>query len=156
MFPRVDVCLPTQTGSSLRVGTVSRPCDALSLAFPSSHLTPPAGRGSLGSSITYTTCILSRSVIFDSWQPHNYSPPGSSVHGILQARILKWVAISSSPRLQGIFPTQGSNSRLLYLLHWQADSFTTGTPWEASPEFGKHLYDYFSVSIREIAYLCFV
>ena len=26
----------------------------------------------------------------------NYSPPGSSVHGILQARILEWVAISSS------------------------------------------------------------
>ena len=26
----------------------------------------------------------------------DYSPPGSSVHGILQARILKWVAISSS------------------------------------------------------------
>ena len=24
------------------------------------------------------------------------SPPGSSVHGIFQARILKWVAISSS------------------------------------------------------------
>ena len=28
-------------------------------------------------------------------QPHGmYSPPGSSVHGILQARILEWVAIS--------------------------------------------------------------
>ena len=26
----------------------------------------------------------------------DYSPPGSSAHGILQARILKWVAISSS------------------------------------------------------------
>ena len=28
--------------------------------------------------------------------PFNYSLPGSSVHGILQARILEWVAISSS------------------------------------------------------------
>ena len=28
--------------------------------------------------------------------PMNSSPPGSSVHGILQARILEWVAISSS------------------------------------------------------------
>ena len=27
------------------------------------------------------------------------SPPGSSVHGILQARILEWVAISSSQDL---------------------------------------------------------
>ena len=26
--------------------------------------------------------------------PMNYRPPGSSVHGILQARILEWVAIS--------------------------------------------------------------
>ena len=35
--------------------------------------------------------------------PMDYSSPGSSVHGILQARILEWVAIpfsraSSSPR----------------------------------------------------------
>ena len=28
--------------------------------------------------------------------PVDCSPPGSSVHGILQARILKWVAMSSS------------------------------------------------------------
>ena len=28
--------------------------------------------------------------------PTDYSPPGSSVHGILQARILEWVAISFS------------------------------------------------------------
>ena len=31
-----------------------------------------------------------------------WSPPGSSVYGILQARILEWVAISFS---RGIFPT---------------------------------------------------
>ena len=28
--------------------------------------------------------------------PMDYNPPGSSVHGILQARILKWVAIQLS------------------------------------------------------------
>ena len=28
--------------------------------------------------------------------PMDCSPPGSSVHGILQAKILKWVAISFS------------------------------------------------------------
>ena len=48
------------------------------------------------------------------------APPGSSVHGILQARILEWVAISSS---RGIFPTQGSNP---HLLHWQMDSLSLG------------------------------
>ena len=41
------------------------------------------------------------------------SPPGSSVHGILQARILEWVAMPS----QGIFLTQGLNLRLLQFLH---------------------------------------
>ena len=30
------------------------------------------------------------------WDPMDYSPPGSSVHGILQARILEWVAMPSS------------------------------------------------------------
>ena len=30
------------------------------------------------------------------WDPMDCSPPGSSVHGILQARILEWVAISFS------------------------------------------------------------
>ena len=39
---------------------------------------------------------LSRSVVSDSWQPLDCSPPGSSVHGILQARILEWVARPSS------------------------------------------------------------
>ena len=48
--------------------------------------------------------------------PMDCSLPGSSVHGILPARILEWVAISSS---RGISLTQGSN---LYLLHWQVGS----------------------------------
>ena len=30
------------------------------------------------------------------WDPMDYSPPGSSVHGILQARILEWVTIPFS------------------------------------------------------------
>ena len=37
------------------------------------------------------------SVVSYSLQPHGlYSPPGSSVHGIFQARILAWIAISFS------------------------------------------------------------
>ena len=49
-------------------------------------------------------------------------PPGSSVHGILQARTLEWFAMF----LQGIFPTQGLNPvllhcrQILYLLSHQA------------------------------------
>ena len=43
----------------------------------------------LGTSI----CVLSRVRLCD---PTGCSPPGSSVHGIFQTRILEWVAISSS------------------------------------------------------------
>ena len=57
--------------------------------------------------------------------PMDNSLPGSSVHGILQAILLEWVAIpfsrgSSQPwigshsLLQGIFPTQGSNPGFLH------------------------------------------
>ena len=42
--------------------------------------------------------------------PLDCSPPGASVHEILQARILEWVAISS---FRGVVPTQGLNPGLL-------------------------------------------
>ena len=47
------------------------------------------------------------------------SPPGSSVHGISQARTLESPLASCHFLLQEIFLTQGSNPRLL---HWQVDS----------------------------------
>ena len=51
--------------------------------------------------------------------PMDCSPPGSSVHGILQARIPESGAI---PFLQGIFQIQGSNLSLLHCRqipnHW--------------------------------------
>ena len=46
--------------------------------------------------------------------PMDHSPPGSSVRGILQVRILKWVASPSSGESS---PTQGSKLCLLSLLH---------------------------------------
>ena len=54
----------------------------------------------------------------------NCSPPGFSVHGILQARLLEWVAISSPEDLPdlGIKPTS---------LVWAGGFFTTEPP-------GKH------------------
>ena len=77
------------------------------------------------------------SVVSDSFGNHmNCSPPGSSVHGILQARTLEWVAISSS---RGIFPTQGSNPHLLPLLHWQVGSLPLATPGKS---LGDMLCDY--------------
>ena len=52
---------------------------------------------------------VSHSVVSDSLKPNGL--PGSSVHGILQARILEWVAI---PFSRGLFPTQGANPGFLH------------------------------------------
>ena len=57
--------------------------------------------------------------------PMDYSLPGSSVHEILQARILEWVTISS---FRGIFLTQGSNQSLLHILPGQAGSLPLWSP----------------------------
>ena len=69
------------------------------------------------------------------------SPPGSSVHGILQARLLECVAISFS---RGYASTQGSNLSLLHwrcifycpnqqgsprILEWLAIPFSRGSSW---------------------------
>ena len=68
------------------------------------------------------------------WDPMYCSLPSSPVHGILQVRILEWVAMPSSC--------------LLRVLHWQSDSlplappsrpWSSGnhwTPWRFQVEFG--------------------
>ena len=58
-------------------------------------------------------CACSFTVMSNSLRPHGLLP-GSSVHGILQARILEmgWYFL-----LQGIFLTQVSNPHLFRLLH---------------------------------------
>ena len=43
-------------------------------------------------------CVLVAQSYRTLCDPMDYNPPGSSVHGILQARILEWVAISFSKR----------------------------------------------------------
>ena len=42
----------------------------------------------------YILCMLVTKSRQALWNPKDCSPPGFSVHGILQARILEWVAIS--------------------------------------------------------------
>ena len=59
--------------------------------------------------------------------PMDCSPPGSSVHGSFQARILEWVAIFYS---RG-YSQPRNIPHLLSLLHWQAD-FLPCTIWEAN------------------------
>ena len=41
------------------------------------------------------------------------------------------IGVGCRDLLQGIFLTQGSNSCLLCLLHWQVSSLITNTSWEA-------------------------
>ena len=63
--------------------------------------------------------VHAHSVVSTLCDPVDCSPPGSSVHGIFQARN---TAVGCHFLLQGIFLTQGSYPGLLCLLHWQAGS----------------------------------
>ena len=61
--------------------------------------------------------------------PMNSSPPSSSVYGILQARILEWVAI---------FFSRGSSwpRNRTWVSEWQADSLSSGSP--GKPTIKRH------------------
>ena len=65
--------------------------------------------------------------------PMDCSPPGSSVHGILQARVLQWVDFSPPGDLAdpGIKPAS-----LMSNLHWQMGSL----PLELSVTFVKFMF----------------
>ena len=77
-------------------------------------------------------CVLSRfsRLSLALCNPLDCSPPGSSVHGILQARILGWAVMP----FQGIVPTQGLNPPLLHLQRWQAGSLPLAPPAKPGPE----------------------
>ena len=53
-------------------------------------------RKHLGLQMPYSLLYVHTQSCLTLWDPLDYSPPGSTVHGIFQARILEWVAISSS------------------------------------------------------------
>jgi len=62
---------------------------------------------------------LSRLLCLTLFNPMDYSLPGSSVQGILQARILEWVVMPFSS--------------LLCLQHWQAGSLPLAPPGKSLP-----------------------
>ena len=69
-------------------------------------------------------CAKSLQLCSTLCEPMDYSPPGSSVHGILQARILEWVAMPPPRDL----PNPGTEPISLAL----ADGFcATSATWEA-------------------------
>ena len=81
-----------------------------------------------------TSCKTSRCLFTKSCptlcDPTNCSPPGSSIHGILQARTLEWVAISSSrgssrPRDETHISCIGWNPHLLRWMKVVSHSSTT-------------------------------
>ena len=59
--------------------------------------------------------------------PMDCSPPGSFVHGILQARILEWVPCPPP----GDLPNPGIESESLIAPALTGGFFTTSTIWEA-------------------------
>ena len=67
----------------------------------------------------WPVCMLIAQLCQTLCDPMDYNLPGSSIHGILQVRIIEWVAHSL---LQGIFPTHGLN---LGLLHCSEGRFLT-------------------------------
>ena len=99
----------------------------------------------------------------DFWNPMDCSPPGSSVHGISQARILEWVAIpfrrpSQSPTLQAdsLPPKPPGNLIYIYMMflllllllsHFSRVRLCA-TPWtaacQASPSMGFSRQEHWS------------
>ena len=75
----------------------------------------------LFNSIGFCCCLATESCL-TLWDPMDCSPPGSSIHGLLQATVLEWVAISSSRGSS--WPTDGTQvscvcRQILCLLNYE-------------------------------------
>ena len=75
--------------------------------------------------------------------PMDCSPPGSSVHGIFQARILEWVAISFS-RSRDL--TQASHIAGRYFTFWATREALRNNAWPMEEWFGELWQHYFLFS----------
>ena len=86
--------------------------------------------------LSFSVCLVSLSIIFSMcakllqsyltlWDPMDHGPPGSSVHGILQARILVWVAMPAS---RGSSQLRDRTCVSYVYLHWQESSLPLVLP----------------------------
>ena len=84
-----------------------------------SHFGPCASRFLHLSCLLIPLCMCAKSLqsCLTLCDPMDHSLPGSSVHGILQARILQWVAIPTSRG--SLRPRDWTRISYIYL-HWQA------------------------------------
>ena len=85
-------------------------------------------------SLCYTVVVSAMSL----WDPMDHSPPGSSVNGILEARILEWVSISfrgpSQPRDWTMSPALAGG---FFTTEPPGKPCATVSYWEKTTEQGK-------------------
>ena len=74
-------------------------------------------------------CVLITQLSPTLCDPMDYGLPGSSGHGLLQARILEWVAMPSS---RG--SSQSRDLNHIPFLHWHASSLPLGPPGKSRRE----------------------
>ena len=75
------------------------------------------------------SCAVSLHSCLTLCNPMDYSPAGSSVQGVLQARN---IGVGCYFLLERIFPIQGWNLCILHLLPWQVGSLLLAPPRKAS------------------------
>ena len=114
-------------------------CDRFAIVLPA-PVTVPAGVMTQLKTVDFgatSACPLSCSVVSDSLQPHGHS----SVHGDSSG---KNTGMGCHALLQGIFPSQGWNTSLMFPV-LAGGFFTTSATWEAlgamSPRFKSQLAD---------------
>ena len=86
-------------------------------------------------------CMHTKSLqSFSGLWPMDCSPPGSSVHGILQSRLLEWVVLPCPP--PGDLFNPGIKLASLMSPAWAGGFFTTSATWEAHEALGP-IYSFY-------------
>ena len=107
------------------------------------------------------------SVVSDSSDPMDCSLPGSSVHGIFQARVLEWGAIAFSSYLCMSLISPGLNCLwfTLAILTWDPWTFTYNSSWKSLGScifplkylFIIHVQGFFFLKVpRDFLFACYV
>ena len=125
-------CPVYSQGADLRASSVDVHLDLLWCLSPCRHV---QGQQKAASGLSSSYCAKSLQSCLTLCDPTDCSPPGSSVPGILQARILQWVAMPSSRGSSR--PRDGIH--VSYAPALAGGFFTTGATWGAHIHTGKLL-----------------